>query len=122
MATDSKEVEVGCPCCRARLAVDVRTQRVVRWSRPEETDAAGRPVVGEADWRRAQERVAGRLEAAQDTFGAALDKEKRRTRDLDDLFREASKRARKGGQKEGEEGSRGPGGDSEADRGGAAEP
>lgn len=87
---ETKEIELECPCCRARLQVDVRTSQVMRW-RPAagEEDAAGE---GERapDWETAHERATGRLGRALDKFEEGAERERTRERDLDDLFRRAN--------------------------------
>lgn len=88
----SKEVEVTCPCCKSRLAVDVRTEKVVRCQRPEERDAAGRSVVREEDWESALGKVEGRLGTGEDRFDASLKREQDREKDLDRLFEDLKKR------------------------------
>jgi hypothetical protein len=85
-AMSAKELRLECPACRARLAIDVRTEKVVTWQTPERPGRGGRPDVDEDQWTRAAKRVAERGERSQDRFEAALAKEARRTRDLDDLF------------------------------------
>ncbi|MFT5287616.1 MAG: hypothetical protein ACI8TQ_003804 [Planctomycetota bacterium] len=84
-----KEIAVSCPCCESRLAIDVGTQKVMRWSRKEELDATGKPVVRSEDWDTAFDRVANRQSSATDKFDDALNREKSREKDLDDLFRKA---------------------------------
>lgn len=90
-----KEVAVVCPCCDVRLAVDVRTGRVLRWSSPEEASPEGKPVARPEDWDRASGRVLGRLSAAEDKFDEGLTRERRRATDLDDMFRRANERLRR---------------------------
>jgi len=82
----AKELRLECPACRARLAIDVRTEKVVTWQPPERPGRGGRPDVDEDQWSRAAKRVAERGERSQDRFEAALAKEAARTRDLDDLL------------------------------------
>ncbi len=87
-----KEVEVTCPCCENRLAVDVRSGRVLRWNRPVEIDETGKRVVRAEDWDQAARRVEGRMEGALDKFDESLRKEKQRETDLDELFRKAKEK------------------------------
>lgn len=89
---DAKDVKVVCPCCESRLEIDVRTATVVRWSRKGESDETGKPVVRESDWRAAAERVQGRLGSADDKFDQSLTREKKRSQDLDELFRKANEK------------------------------
>ena len=91
----AKELEVVCPCCRQRLTVDVASGRVLRSLSPERTDAAGRPVVDPAGWDQALESVRERPGATGNKLSAALDRERTRAQDLEDLFRRARERAAK---------------------------
>lgn len=100
---DTKDVKLVCPCCESRLEVDVRTGKVVRWSRKGESDETGKPVMRESDWSTASERVSQRLGSAADKFDDSLSREKTREQDLEDLFRKASdKLKRKGDESSGE--------------------
>ena len=87
---DVKEVLVTCPCCESRLAVDVRTSKVVRWSAAQEQDEGGKQLPHDFD--QVQKRVEGRLGTALDKFDGNLAREKRRGRDLDDLFEKANEK------------------------------
>jgi hypothetical protein len=93
---DTKDVRIDCPCCESRLEIDVRSGKVLRWSKKGESDEAGKPVVRESDWGTASERVAKRLGTATDKFDDSLKREQTRSRDLDDLFRKASKKLEPG--------------------------
>jgi hypothetical protein len=87
-----KEALIDCPCCAAKLVVDLRTGKVLR-ARPQgQVDEEGRPKVGEADWTSANERVKTRLNNATDRFDEGLQRERAKSRDLDDLFRKASEK------------------------------
>jgi hypothetical protein len=83
---ESKELDVRCPACRASLAVDVRTARVVRWSEQVDTDPLGRPKLTERDWDAALGRVRAREERAREMFDSVLEAERSRDRDLDERF------------------------------------
>ncbi len=85
----AREIHVSCPCCESRLEIDVRTGAVLKWRRPEELDATGKPIVRQADWDEATGKVKDRMETALDKFDASLDREKNRAKDLDDLFLKA---------------------------------
>jgi len=87
---DTKQIEIACPCCQSRLLVDVRTGKLLRALRPEELDATGKPVVGERDWDQALGRVRDRQGDRASKLESALDRERERSRHLDDLFRKAS--------------------------------
>lgn len=86
---DAKQIEIACPCCKSRLLVDLRTGKLLRSLRPEELDAAGKPVVGERDWDQALGRVRERGGESENKLDSALDRERNRSRQLDDLFRKA---------------------------------
>lgn len=88
----AKDLEITCPCCESRLEVDVRTGKLVRWSKKSELDEAGKPVVRESDWGAAADKVNKRMGAATDKFDETLTREKNREKDLDDLFRKASEK------------------------------
>lgn len=96
---DTKEAKVECPCCQSWLEIDVRTGTVLRWRKKGETDETGKPILRESDWNSASERVSQRLGSAADKFDQSLSREKAREKDLDELFRQASKKL---GRKEGE--------------------
>lgn len=82
-----KEIEIDCPCCEARLLVDVRTRTVLRHSMPAELDEFGKPKRGgTAKWDAAAGKIADRKARGTDAFDAALSKEKSRSKELDDLF------------------------------------
>ena len=87
---DAKELEVDCPCCASRLWIDVRTRTVVRALKPGESDETGKTVLRESDWSAANERVSKRMGGATDKFDESLSREKKRSQDLDELFRKAS--------------------------------
>lgn len=105
-----KEVEIQCPCCDSQLLIDVLTQKVLRATPRRELDSSGRPKLDAKDWDAAFGKVSGRLDESVSKFDASLDRERKRTRDLDDLFAEAEERVRK--RSDGEEDA--PSGDAEA--------
>jgi len=84
-----KQIEVTCPCCSSRLAVDVLTRSVLRASAPAELDETGKPVVDEGRWDVASKRVATRGESAEDRLESALSAEKQKESRLEDLFDKA---------------------------------
>lgn len=90
---DPKQIEVECPSCNGRLAIDVLTARVVRWAGAESPSRSQRPSVTEEDWDAAVDRMSRRKELSQDAFEAAFSKERARDRSLDDLFDRAADRA-----------------------------
>jgi hypothetical protein len=95
---DAKEVRITCPCCQARLDVDVRTEKVVRWraERSEEPSGEGEPK----DFDALARRVAGRTGSALDKFDDNLEREKRRGKDLEDLFRRANEKLKQDDEEE----------------------
>lgn len=92
---DQKQIDVQCPCCSTRLTIDVLTRTILRHAQPEQIDETGKAVLDESRWDSANERVAGRKDAAQDKFDAALGKEQSREGDLDDLFEKAKRKAQR---------------------------
>ena len=84
-----KEIEITCPCCDTRLAVDVLTGRVMRSSGAQELDEFGKPRVTEQGWSDALGKVQERHGRGDSAFDDALRKEQNREKDLDDLFRQA---------------------------------
>lgn len=91
----AKQIDVTCPCCSARLTVDVLTRTILRSVTAEERgpDGAGKPGAGR--WDKASERAAGHLRSAQDKLDEALDAERSKESRLDDLFRKASEKLSK---------------------------
>ena len=90
---DAKEIDLACPACRVRLAIDVRTARVLRWAEPTETDPLGRPKVTERDWDAAVGRVRAREDRVGDLFETALAREREREGELDARFAAMSDRS-----------------------------
>ncbi len=84
-----KEIEIDCPCCEARLLIDVRTRTVLRHAAKAELDEFGKPRPGGQRWDSAHKTVADRKARGTDAFDSAIDREKSRTKDLDDLFAKA---------------------------------
>lgn len=85
----AKQIDVTCPCCSARLAVDVTTGSVMRARSPE--TAAGGDV-----WGAAQETVRGRTKSGADKLESALEQERGKKDRLDDLFRKAQEKLKRG--------------------------
>jgi len=90
---ESKQIELTCPCCQARLLVDTRTGAVLRARDAASQTEDAAPPPPDAGWGQAVGRVQARREGGEDKLAAALEREKRREEDLDDLFRRAKKRA-----------------------------
>ena len=91
---ETKQIDVTCPCCNTRLTIDVLTRAILRHAPPETVDETGKPVLDEGRWDEANRKVAGRRQASLDKFEAALGKEQRREKDLDELFEKARRKAR----------------------------
>jgi Zn-finger nucleic acid-binding protein len=89
---ERKQIEIDCPHCSTRILVDARTQQILRSRRPEELDSSGKPVVGEADWASALGKVQKRDASRDGALEAALDKERDRASQLDDLFDQAKEK------------------------------
>ncbi len=84
----SKEIEVICPCCAARIAVDAATGKVLR-------AREGKPA-GKADaWESAQENVRERTSRGADKLESALEHERGKADRLDELFRKAQEKSRR---------------------------
>ena len=90
----AKQIEVTCPCCAARLTVDVLTSKVMR-----HTEAPGAaPAAGEGKdrWASAQERVRDRTTTGQDKLESALEYERTKGKRFDDLFDKAKDKHARG--------------------------
>ena len=89
----SKEIDLTCPCCAARLTVDVATGRLMR-----ARNAAGETVSGASTdrWASAQEQVRQRTASGADKLESALENERGKAQRLDELFRKAQARQRRG--------------------------
>jgi hypothetical protein len=85
----AKQIDVTCPCCSARLTVDVTTRSVMRTQAVE--PAAGRDV-----WETANETVRGRSKSGAEKLESALDAERGKKDRLDDLFRKAQEKLKSG--------------------------
>ncbi len=89
---NSKEIEIVCSCCSTRLTVDVLTQTILKAVRPQETDEFGKPKVDVGRWDAAAGKVKDRGDDAGSRLDAALEREKRRANQLDDLFDQAQRK------------------------------
>ena len=90
---EAKSIDVECPCCRSRLHIDVLTRSVLRAASPAQVDEMGKPVVAPRDWDRALGKVKERRAEGERSFDGALERERRRAEDLEDLFRRAAAKA-----------------------------
>jgi len=89
----SKELELTCPCCSARLWVDVRTGQVLKRQVPAKE---GAPGTSKDAWDSAQDRVRERSVEGSRKLESALDYERTKEARFDELFKKATeKRARK---------------------------
>ncbi|QDV05343.1 hypothetical protein Poly30_08400 [Planctomycetes bacterium Poly30] len=84
-----KEIEVDCPCCEARILIDVRTKTVLRHTPKASLNEFGRPDGGTGAWDRAHARVSARKGRGTDAFDDALAREQSREKNFDDLFEKA---------------------------------
>jgi hypothetical protein len=89
----AKEMKVDCPACGSHLQVDLRTERVLRF-RPKGVSPGEKAP--DFNWKAALERASGRGSEGTERFEQALQKEQRRSLDLDALFSRVSSGA--GGQ------------------------
>jgi len=87
----TKEVEVTCPCCTARLTVDVRTGQVLKRQVPAK-EGAGEP--GKDAWTSAQDRVRERTAEGKRKLESALDYERTKEARFDELFKKATEKNR----------------------------
>lgn len=87
----AKEIEIDCPCCSARLVVDVLTSRVMR----TEKRGPAAEKAGDA-WTSAQSKVQKRTASGSDKLDAALESERGKKDRLDDLFDRAKKKVERG--------------------------
>jgi len=79
-----KDLELKCPDCGSHLRVDRETGQVIAHG-PEERPTDLLDVV---------RGIEGRHQAKSDAFDAALDAEKGRKQELDDLFRKAAEKSK----------------------------
>ncbi len=79
----AKEIEVTCPGCQSRLAIDVLTAKVLRHELGDAPSGSG------DRWESAQDRVRGRTSSGTEKLDRALDSERGKADRLDDLFRKA---------------------------------
>ena len=84
----AKQIDVTCPCCSARLTVDVLTSQVLRRSQPEEKGTEAGTDVKDR-WSSAQERVRDRTKTGEDKLASGLEHERTKGKKFDDLFDKA---------------------------------
>ena len=90
-----KQIDLSCPCCGTQLTVDVLTATVLRSAQPRGRDETGKPILDEGRWDQAAERVRERSTTRSDALDSALEKERGRDGDLEDLFEKARRKVRK---------------------------
>ena len=83
-----KQIDVSCPCCSARLTIDVNTAQVMRTVLPEAAD--GKPKSDQ--WESAQERVRERTTKSMDKLESALEGERTKEARFDEIFRKAKEK------------------------------
>lgn len=84
----SKEIEVTCPCCAARITVDGTTGKVLR-------SREGKPAGKSDAWESAQDSVRQRTSRGADKLESALEHERGKADRLDELFRKAQEKTRR---------------------------
>ena len=94
---NDKQIEFLCPCCAARILIDVRTGTILRSRKPGEVDLeTGKPKVDETDWADALGKVRRRTEGGPSKLDDALARERDKSTRLDDLFKKASEKLKPG--------------------------
>jgi hypothetical protein len=83
----SKEIEITCPCCAARITVDAATGKTLR---SREAKPGGKTDA----WESAQENVRQRTTRGADKLESALENERGKADRLDELFRKAQEKTR----------------------------
>lgn len=83
----TKQIDVTCPCCSARLSVDVSTAKVMRTVRAEDQKEGAPP---KDHWGSAQERVRERTKTSADKLESALENERGKAQRFDELFKKAT--------------------------------
>jgi hypothetical protein len=83
----SREIEVTCPCCSARLVVDTRTAQVMKTVRKEE---AGESAAPKDRWADASSKVQSRTQSGLDKLESALEYERNKTQRFDEMFKKAT--------------------------------
>ncbi|MHC4379497.1 MAG: hypothetical protein ACYSU1_00200 [Planctomycetota bacterium] len=78
-----KDLEIHCPDCGSRLRIDPETGAILAHGEDKPTDL-----------KEVQARIEAREGKRADAFGDALDAERGRGRELDDLFRKAAEKAK----------------------------
>ena len=92
----AKEIEIRCPCCTAKLFVDVRTGAVLRASPAAGSDAGAEPK--RDAWDAAQQRVRDRSRTGAEKLESALEDERTKEARFDDLFKKATEKHARGNE------------------------
>lgn len=85
----AKQIDVQCPCCAARLTIDVLTAKVMR------TERAEQPGDGKSKtdkWENAQAQVRERTAKSTDKLESALESERTKEARFEELFRKAKEK------------------------------
>jgi hypothetical protein len=85
----AKQIEVTCPCCSAKLTVDVLTAHVMRTEQSETSPSGDK-------WASAQRKVSGRTQSGTEKLENALEEERGKKARLEDLFKKAQNKLKKG--------------------------
>ena len=88
----SREIELTCPCCSARLVVDTRTAQVMKTVRKDEVSGE-KPAADR--WSSAEAKVRDRSQSGLDKLDSALEYERGKKDRFDDLFKKATDKHRK---------------------------
>ena len=81
----AKEIDVTCPCCSAKLSVDVLTGHAMRAERVDEAASKDK-------WKAASEKVHGRTKSGAEKLESALENERGKSARFDDLFKKATEK------------------------------
>ncbi len=84
----SKEFEVICPCCAARLTVDAASGKLLRTRDAKSSEKADA-------WESAQKNVRERTTGGAGKLDSAIESERGKADRLDELFRKAQDRTRR---------------------------
>jgi hypothetical protein len=86
----AKDIEVLCPCCAARLSVDVATGKILKSVPAPEDGPRGADATPSKDrWESAQKRVRDRTQSSTQKLESALEAERTKEARFDDLFKKA---------------------------------
>lgn len=83
----SREIELTCPCCSAKLVVDVRTSQVLKTVRKEDQEGSQE---SRDRWSAAQDKIRERSRSGQDKLESALEYERGKKDRFDELFKKAT--------------------------------